>query len=167
MALTNEHVYSRLKETFGDAIYGREMAFDFMNVEIEPASNAKILEFLKNDEELDFIYLTDLTGVHIPEQTGKELGVIYHLHNLYENYRFRLKAWVPESNPEIGTACKIWAGANWMERETYDFFGIQFKGHPDLRRILNVDHMEIFPMRKQYPMEDTTRTDKDDRFFGR
>ena len=54
-----------------------------------------------------------------------------------------------------------------MERETYDFFGVNFTGHPDLRRILNVDHMEMFPLLKQYPLEDTTREDKDDRFFGR
>lgn len=61
----------------------------------------------------------------------------------------------------------LWPAANWMERETYDFFGVEFVGHPDLRRILNVDDMDYFPLRKQYPLEDGTRTDKEDEFFGR
>ena len=61
----------------------------------------------------------------------------------------------------------LFAGANWMERETYDFFGIEFVGHPDLRRILNEDSMDYFPMRKEYALEDATREDKDDRYFGR
>ena len=74
---------------------------------------------------------------------------------------------MPESNTEINTLTPLYASANWMERETYDFFGIRFIGHPDMRRILNVDHMEMFPLLKQYPLEDSSRTDKDDRFFGR
>jgi NADH-quinone oxidoreductase subunit C len=70
-------------------------------------------------------------------------------------------------NPEIHTITEIYAGANWMERETYDFYGVIFKGHPDLRRILNEDSMDYFPLRKEYHLEDATREDKDDRFFGR
>ncbi|MCX8487229.1 MAG: NADH-quinone oxidoreductase subunit C [Crocinitomicaceae bacterium] len=58
-------------------------------------------------------------------------------------------------------------GANWMERESYDFFGVEFIGHPDMRRILNEDSMDYFPMRKEYALEDDTREDKDDRYFGR
>lgn len=165
MALTHETVLEHLRSRFGEAILAEEMSFDFLNVEILPAKNQEILQYLR--DELGFIYLTDLCAVHMPEQSGKEIGVIYHVHNLEENYRFRLKAWLPESNPEIATATTVWAGANWMERETYDFFGVRFKGHPDLRRILNVDHMEVFPLLKQFPLEDTTREDKDDRFFGR
>ena len=72
-----------------------------------------------------------------------------------------------EAAPEIASATSLYAGANWMERETYDFYGVRFQGHPNLKRILNVDHMEIFPMLKQYPLEDSSREDKDDRFFGR
>ena len=61
----------------------------------------------------------------------------------------------------------IWVGANWMERESYDFYGIRFKGHPNLVRILNVDEMDIFPLRKEFPLEDQTREDKEDKMFGR
>ena len=83
------------------------------------------------------------------------------------NFRIRLKAYVPIENPEIDSLVDIYAGANWMERETYDFYGIIFKGHPNLTRILNEDSMDYFPMRKEYRLEDETREDKDDTFFGR
>lgn len=69
--------------------------------------------------------------------------------------------------PHAPTATGLWSSANWMERETYDFFGIIFEGHPNLKRILNVDEMTIFPLRKEYPLEDNTRKDKNDELFGR
>ena len=79
----------------------------------------------------------------------------------------RLKVYVPIERPDVFTASKLFSAANWMERETYDFFGVNFIGHPNLTRILNVDEMDYFPMRKEYPMEDPTRRDKDDEMFGR
>jgi NADH-quinone oxidoreductase subunit C len=79
----------------------------------------------------------------------------------------RVKTFFDINKPEIPTATDIWAGANWMERETYDFYGVKFKGHPNLKRILNVDEMDIFPLRKEYPLEDQTRDDKSDKMFGR
>ena len=97
----------------------------------------------------------------------KHLGVIYHLHNMPKNNRIRLKTFMPIEKPEVHTATDLWPAANWMERETYDFFGIKFKGHPNLKRILNMDEMDIFPMRKEYPLEDQERTDKDNSMFGR
>ena len=69
--------------------------------------------------------------------------------------------------PEIKSIVDIYSGANWMERETFDFYGIQFVGHPNLTRILNEDSMDYYPMRKEFHLEDATREDKDDRFFGR
>ena len=125
-----------------------------------------MLAFLKNDEDLKFGYLTDITAVHYPEQTNA-LCVVYHLHSLQNNVRVRIKVSIPVSNPTIPTATTLWEGANWMERETYDFFGVIFEGHPNLVRILNEDSMDYFPMRKEYHLEDATREDKDDRYFGR
>jgi NADH-quinone oxidoreductase subunit C len=92
---------------------------------------------------------------------------VYQLHNLVTNVRLRIKTFLPASNPVTQTITDTFAGANWMERETYDFYGVIFKGHPDLRRILNVDDMVIFPLRKEYPLEDQTREDKQDSMFGR
>jgi len=92
---------------------------------------------------------------------------MYQLHSLENNWRVRLKIYLPEERPETQTITDIFAGANWMERETFDFFGVKFHGHPNLKRILNVEDMIIHPLRKEYPLEDQTREDKSDQMFGR
>jgi NADH-quinone oxidoreductase subunit C len=93
--------------------------------------------------------------------------VVYHLHNLQENMRIRFTVYTSIAFPDVFTASKLFSSANWMERETYDFYGVNFLGHPNLKRILNVDEMDYFPLRKEYPLEDQTRIDKDDEMFGR
>ena len=90
-----------------------------------------------------------------------------HLHNLIDNTRIRFKIYVDINKPDVFTATRLFEAANWLERETYDFYGVNFVGHPNLVRILNVDEMDYFPMRKEYPLEDQTRKDKDDEMFGR
>src|SRR5690606_31626007 len=126
----------------------------------------EVLEFLKKDEDLQFIYLTDITAVHYPDRL-LPISVVYHLHSFVNNTRIRVKVAISDKNPEIPSATILWQGANWMERETYDFFGVRFVGHPNLNRILNVDDMDVFPMRKEYPLEDPNKVDKKDYFFGR
>jgi NADH-quinone oxidoreductase subunit C len=125
------------------------------------------MQFLYDDPDLTFTFLTDLTVVHYPDKKGKELAVVYHLHNLADNIRIRFKVFTDIVQPDVFTATSIFSAANWMERESYDFFGVNFVGHPNLKRILNVDEMDYFPMRKEFPLEDQTRTDKDDEMFGR
>jgi len=129
--------------------------------------NLKVLQFLYDDPELQFQFMTDLTAVHYPDQTSRELAIVYHLHNLVDNIRIRYKVFTDIQKPDVFTATKLFSAANWMERETYDFYGVNFVGHPNLKRILNVDEMNYFPMRKEYPLEDQTRIDKDDAMFGR
>ena len=114
-----------------------------------------------------FIFLTDLCGAHYPERKGSEFEVIYHLHNLVENHRVRVRVYLSEDDLNIPSMVQVYAGANWMERETFDFYGINFEGHPNLRRILNMDEMDYHPLRKQYALEDETRDDKNNTFFGR
>lgn len=167
MALTNERIIQRLQDKFGELSPGFEEPYGLLSVTAPAEANLKVMQFLYDDEELRFRFLTDLTAVHYPERAGEELCVVYHLHNLVDNIRLRLKVYVPVAKPDVFTATRIFAGANWMERETYDFFGVNFIGHPDLRRILNVDDMDYFPMRKEYTLEDPQRTDKDDEMFGR
>lgn len=165
--LDNHIVLQRLKERFaGEAIRNVTEPFGLLTVETDTTQILDVLEFLKTDEELQFGYLTDITAVHYPDQV-KEFSVVYHVHSLVNNVRIRIKVFLDGGYPAIPTATVLWDGANWMERETYDFFGIQFVGHPDLRRILNVDDMEVFPMRKEYPLEDPNKIDKKDYFFGR
>lgn len=138
-----------------------------LTLEISPEQVMPLLRFLKEDAALQMNFLTDICGVHYPDQEGRELGVVYHLHSFIHNVRLRIKAFMPANAPVVDSVTDLYSAANWMERETYDFFGIQFKGHPNLKRILNVDEMDYFPLRKEYPLEDAGRTDKDDRFFGR
>lgn len=167
MSLTNELIKQRLQEKFGDALTEWEEPYGMLTFTAPKALNIKVLQFLLEDEALQFGFLTDLTGVHYPDRTGEELGVVYHLHNLTANIRLRFKVYTDVNTPDVFTATAVFPGANWMERETYDFYGINFVGHPDLRRILNVDEMDYFPLRKEYPLEDQSRIDKDDEMFGR
>lgn len=166
MSLTYNIIKEKLTEKFGEQVRYDEQ-YDMLNVTVPAEMNLKVLQFLYDDEELKFRFLTDLTGSHYPDRKGEELNVVYHLHSLENNVRLRLKIYVPIEKPDVFTATKLFAGANWMERETYDFFGVNFVGHPNLKRILNADEMDYFPMRKEYTMEDPQRTDKDDEMFGR
>ena len=165
--MTNEIVKQKLAGKFGEQITSWEEPYGMLTFTVPAAQNLKVLQFLYNDEELRFRFLTDLTAVHYPERKGEELCVVYHLHNLVDNIRLRFKIYVPVEKPDVYTASKLFSAANWMERETYDFFGVNFLGHPNLIRVLNVDEMDYFPMRKEFPMEEQTRVDKDDAMFGR
>lgn len=158
-------ISGKLNEQFPGAVEKAEMSYDFPVLYINKDKIHDALAVLKNDPEFDFHFLTDLTGIQTADE--KQLGVIYHLHNMPKNYRVRVKTFFDINKPEIPTACDLWLGANWMEREAYDFFGVKFKGHPNLKRILNVDEMDIFPLRKEYPLEDQSREDKSDKMFGR
>lgn len=165
--VNNELVQQRLQERFGEAILNIETPYDLLTVEVTPAAAHDIIKWLKEDNELKISFLTLIGAVHYPDQEGRELAVVYSLHSLVHNVRLRLKAFIPIANPEIATITDIYVGANWQERETFDFFGVQFTGHPNLVRILNEDSMDYHPLRKEYQLEDATREDKDDRFFGR
>jgi len=158
-------ISAKLNSQFSESIDDAVLSYDFPSFTVNKDKVHEILSYLKNDPELNFHFLTDLTGIQTADE--KQLGVIYHLHNMPKNYRIRVKTFFPMATPEIPTAVDIWPGANWMERETYDFFGVRFKGHPNLKRILNVDEMDIFPLRKEYPLEDQSRDDKSDKMFGR
>lgn len=160
-------VGDKLKAKFGDAIISAEQHYDFPVFVVKKESIYDVLKFLKEDDEQGYTFLTTMCGLHYPDQKGLELGVMYQLHNLPKNNRIRLKTFFPVSDPQLPTVTPLFATANWMERQEYDFFGIIFKGHPNLKRILNMDEMTYHPMRKEYPLEDGTRDDKDDKMFGR
>jgi NADH-quinone oxidoreductase subunit C len=164
--ISNEDLLKKISDKFNSAVTVVGEPFGLLTLETDREHIIDVLTFLKEDPTLQFIFLTDITAIHYPEQE-KPIGVIYHLHSLVNNVRIRLKVFLPAADVHIPTATVLWNGANWMERETYDFFGVIFDGHPDLRRILNVDDMEAFPMRKEYPLEDPNRVDKKDYFFGR
>ena len=165
--LTNERIKQRLVEKFGEQATAFSEPYGMLTFEAPKELNLKVLNFLYDDEELKFRFLTDLQAVHYPDSKGRELAVVYHLHNLVDNVRIRFKVFTEINTPDVYTATGLFSGANWMERETYDFYGVNFVGHPNMKRILNVDEMDYFPLRKEYPLEDQTRIDKDDEMFGR
>ncbi len=167
MALTNQDIQNKLQEKFGDLVSNFEESYGLLSFEATAANNLKVLQFLYDEPSLQFQFLTDICGVNFPDDAGREISVVYHLHNLTENVRLRFKIFVPVAAPDVFTACNLFSSANWMERETYDFYGVNFVGHPNLKRILNVDEMDYFRLRKEYPLEDQTRIDKDDEMFGR
>jgi NADH-quinone oxidoreductase subunit C len=157
-------IQDSLYKKFQDGIISFDESSDFLTLTVNKQLIVEVIRFLK--EDLGYHFLTDLCGIHYPGQE-LELGVVYHLHNFQKNNRIRVKTFTSVAEPEVETLTTIFSSANWMERETYDFYGIVFVNHPNLIRILNVEYLDYFPMRKEYPLEDQTRTDKDDRFFGR
>jgi len=166
-SITNEFLLERLHQQFEDKIHSSDISYGMAAIVIEPSALPEIVQWLNTDKVLKFHFLSDICGSHHPDLPGKELCAIYHVQSMENNIRLRIKAFLPIDKPEIPSLTSQYSSANWMERETYDFYGILFTGHPDLRRILNVDEMDYFPMRKEYPLEDAGRTDKEDQYFGR
>ena len=168
MALDTLEIQNKLQEAFGQKVNHFRTEYGVFVLEAEANSIVEILQFMKEDKTLNFHFLTDLCGVHYPENdVNEQFCVVYHLHNWFTNTRIRVKTFISGTQPELPSITSLFESANWMERETYDFYGIIFTGHPNLVRILNMDEMVSFPLRKEFPMEDSGRTDKDDRFFGR
>ncbi len=165
--ITNEFVLERLQNQFGDAIRSADIPYGMLTLVIDGVRVLDIMKFLHEDPLMKFKFLTDICGSHYPDLKDGELCAVYHVHSLENNVRLRLKAFLPISNPDVPSLTPLYSSANWMERETYDFYGINFTGHPNLTRILNVDEMDYFPLRKEYPLEDATRRDKEDHYFGR
>ncbi|KGO87257.1 NADH dehydrogenase [Flavobacterium rivuli WB 3.3-2 = DSM 21788] len=168
MALETSVIEDKLTGKFGDKVTGFIQIKDILSFEVHADAMNDVMRFLKEDELLRFNFLTDVCGVHYPDnEVNRQFATVYHMHNWMDNVRIRFKSFLNGEKPEIDTATNLFLSANWQERETYDFYGIIFKGHPQLKRILNMDEMVSFPMRKEFPLEDGGRTDKDDRFFGR
>ncbi len=160
-------VQDKLKAQFGEGLISSEILADYPVFTIKSDLILEVVRFLYNDKELAFHFLTTLAGLHYPENKGQELGVMYQLHSLTKNWRIRLKIFFSINNPVVPSITPVFSAANWMERQEFDFFGIIFSGHPNLKRILNIEDMAYHPMRKEYALEDGTREDKDDKMFGR
>ena len=167
MALSNEIIKHRLSDKFGDQLNDWEEPYGMLTFTAPKDFNLKVLQYLFDDPELKFQFMTDLCVVHYPDRKGEELAVVYHLHNLTDNIRIRFKVYTDINKPDVFSATALYQAANWLEREGYDFYGVNFVGHPNLIRIQNVEEMEYFPQRKEFPLEDQSRIDKDDEMFGR
>lgn len=141
-----------LKKKFGAAIGEASEFIGQLSVFVDGASIVEICDFLKRDEEARFNYLSDLTCVHYPDRKGEPFEVVYNLYSISGNERIRLKVKTSETTG-VNSVTGVWPAANWLEREVFDLFGVQFHGHPDLRRLLLPDDWEGHPLRKDFPLE--------------
>ncbi|HEV2859561.1 MAG TPA: NADH-quinone oxidoreductase subunit C [Pyrinomonadaceae bacterium] len=140
-----------LRDRAGDAAVTG--AFNFLgqlSIHVGPASVVEVCRLLRDDAETPFEYLSDLTCVHWPERDDAPFEVVYNLYSISKNVRVRLKVGVAE---EVESVTPVWPAANWMEREVYDLFGVHFRNHPDLRRLLLPADWDGHPFRKDYPLE--------------
>ena len=165
--LTNEEVAKTIINQFGETVSDFDDPYNLLTFSTNREQIIPVVTYLKNHQTLQFGFLTDITAIHYPDSEGREFCVVYHLHSLTNNFRVRIKVFLSAGDVHIPTMIPLFLSANWMERETFDLFGIIFDGHPDLRRILNMEEMDYYPMRKEYPLEDSTREDKIDALFGR
>ena len=118
---------------------------------IRPEGIVRVVGRLRADPEFAFDFLMDLSAVDWPDRKPR-FEVVYHLYSLARRHRIRLKVPVPEEAPEVDSLSGEYGAADWFEREVYDMFGIRFRGHPNLRRILMYEGFEGHPLRKDYPI---------------
>ena len=154
--MTGEQIISRLSARFGAAIVETHAQRGEHAAVVERARLLEVLRACRDEPDLGFDMLTDLTAVDYSKFPGREDGprfeVVYHLTSIAHNQRVRLRVSVEEDDAVVPTACGLWPIANWLEREVWDMFGIRFDGHPDLRRLLLYEEFVGHPLRKDYPV---------------
>jgi NADH-quinone oxidoreductase subunit C len=145
---------TRVRAALGDAVVKTETTpVKDPVLHVKPERIVDVCRLLKEDPELRFDLLISVTAIDYPDAKSPEGGrfdMVYHLLSSFENHRLVVKASLPRNAPRIATVSKVWAAAGWHERETYDFFGIHFEGHEDLRRILCCEDWVGYPLRKDY-----------------
>lgn len=149
--MTNDLVLQKLKNQFSDNILESSEFRGELTVVVPKEKIVEVCRYLRDDEELRYDLLDDLCGIDMftPEN---RFGVIYNIYSLSTKHRLRVKTFTQDDEPKVPTVTTIWSTANWHERETYDMFGIEFVGHPDLRRMYLPDEFEHFPLRKDFPL---------------
>jgi NADH-quinone oxidoreductase subunit C len=142
----------KLKMAFGEGVLETHSLHGDDTAVISPDLIVPVATFLKTDPELDYNFLMDLTAIDGLKLDKKpRFEVVYHFFSLSRRHRVRIKLPVDETQAEVDSVSGLWAGANWFEREAWDMFGIKFRGHPNLKRILMYEEFQGHPLRKDYP----------------
>ncbi len=147
----NHPLVKKLREKFDGAVIEASEFLGQLSIRIEPAHIVEVCDGLKRDDDTPFNYLSDLTCVHYPDRKEAPFEVVYNLYSIPANERVRLK--VAVDGDGVASVTGVWPAADWPEREVYDLFGVKFRNHPDLRRILLPPDWEGHPLRKDYPLE--------------
>ena len=134
----NQMILEKLQQQFPDKVLEHSEPYGFLTLTISHDAILEVISFLKDEPSLAYGFLTTCCGLHFPDQ-HKKFGMMYQLHSLQNNNRIRLKTFTEHDPAVFPSLTKIFKTAGWMEREAYDFFGYKFTGHPDLRRILNME----------------------------
>lgn len=145
-------IVEKIRDRFPKEVLWYRCFREECDVTVKKEKIKEILEFLKETPSLEFDYLIDLTAVDYLGFREPRFDVVYNLMSIKHRHRIRIKAQVPEHGCCICSVTDLWKTANWFERECYDMFGIEFRGHPDLRRILMPEDWNGFPLRKDYPV---------------
>ncbi len=145
-------IIEKLKQRFAADIVSAEEAHGEETVLVVRDRAPEILKALRDEPAFAFDMLSDLTAVDWPERNPR-FDVVYHLNSLKHGHRLRVKVQAGGNDAWVHSAIGIWKAADWLERECYDMFGIEFRGHGDLRRILLYDSFEGHPLRKDYPYQ--------------
>jgi NADH-quinone oxidoreductase subunit C len=147
----NEKISARVQERFGPAVLVASEYSGELTLVIAKTSIVEVCQFLRDDPEMRFDSIRDICGAdyYRPEERYE---VVYNLYSIPHRARVRLKVRVEESDMHVPTLSGVYAGANWMEREAYDMYGILFDGHPDLRRMYLPEEFEYYPLRKDFPL---------------
>ncbi len=149
--MTAQEIFDVLKTKFGDAIVELKLNVTQPWISIAHNRTKEICLFLRDDNEMQFDYLSCLSGVDYNDRT---LGIVYHLASMVYNHKIVLKTFYTRTDPHIQSVSNVWGTANWHEREVFDLFGIIIDEHPDLRRILLPDDWEGNPLRKDYRIQE-------------
>src|SRR5229473_3946545 len=142
----------KLRTKFGGAVIEASEFLGQLSIRIDRSRIVEVCNALRNDSETPFNYLSDLTCAHYPDQREAPFEVVYNLYSISANERVRLKVATTDAEG-VDSVTSVWPAANWMEREVYDLFGVTFRNHPDLRRLLLPPDWEGHPLRKDYPLE--------------
>ena len=144
-----------IKKNFGAAVLETHSLYGDETVVVEAAAWREVAGFLRDNPACQMEMLSDLTAVDFPEREPR-FEIVAHFYSLSKGHRLRLKTRTGDEegdDAEVDSLCEFWASANWMEREVFDMFGVIFKNHPDLRRILMYPEFEGHPLRKDYPAD--------------
>ena len=149
---SNHALVKKLRARFNEAVTEASEFINQLSIRVDRSRIVEVCDFLKRDTAAPFNYLSDLTCVHYPDRADAPFEVVYNLYSISANTRVRLKVGTSETDG-VESVTGVWPTANWMEREVFDLFGVPFKNHPDLRRLLLPPDWEGHPFRKEYPLE--------------
>ncbi len=152
MGTEETNIIDRIKDKFGDKVLESHNYRGDQTVTVAKESIHEVSKFLRDDSELSFEFLMDITAVDYLDKKENRFEAVYHFYSLKNNNRVRVKAPLNEDNCEIDTVTDLWKTADWYEREIWDMYGIKFKGHPNMKRILLYEEFKGHPLRKDYPI---------------